>query len=52
MDECHFVLHPVVDSHFWLCPFMDQILWKDGVPPPLAHLYRCEGEDFKQNIWD
>ncbi len=29
-----------------------KILWKDGVPPPLAHLYRWEGEDFGQNIWD
>ncbi len=25
---------------------------KDGVPPPLAHLYRWEGEDFGQNIRD
>ncbi len=28
-----------------------KILWKDEVPPPLAHLYRLEGEDFVQNIW-
>jgi hypothetical protein len=25
---------------------------KDEVPSPLAHLYRWEGEDFGQNIWD
>jgi len=25
-----------------------KILWKDGVPPPLAQLYRWEGEDFGQ----
>jgi hypothetical protein len=29
-----------------------KILWKDGVPLPLAHVYRWEGEDFEQNISD
>jgi hypothetical protein len=27
-----------------------RFLWKDGVPPPLAHLDRWKGEDFEQNI--
>jgi hypothetical protein len=35
----------------WGSPTL-KILWKDGVPPPLAYLYRWEGEDFGQNIWD
>jgi hypothetical protein len=31
-------------------PQPKKILWEDGVPPPLARLYRWEGEDFGQNI--
>jgi hypothetical protein len=27
-----------------------KILWKDGVPPPLAHRYMWEWEDFEQNL--
>jgi hypothetical protein len=30
----------------------DSTLGQSFSPPPLAHLYRLEEEDFGQNIWD